>query len=241
MSLRISHAMLLAAGRGERMRPLTDTVPKPLASVRGKPLIVYHLEKLARLGVGTVVINLAWLGAQVRESLGDGSRWGLSIHYSDEGREALDVGGGIFRALPWLGAAPFLVVSADIHTDLDFATLRIDTEAWAQLLLVPNPAHHPRGDFDFREDRVIEPQDPAAPRPWTFGGIGLFRRELFAGCRPGKFPLLPALRRAMEQRRLYGQTFTGHWCNVGTLTQLDALQHSGPPPSRGSDKIPAAS
>jgi MurNAc alpha-1-phosphate uridylyltransferase len=216
--------MLLAAGRGERMRPLTDTLPKPLAGVFGKPLIVHHLEKLSRLGVGTVVINLAWLGGRLREALGDGAQWGLSIRYSDEGAEALDVGGGIFRALPWLGQAPFLVVSADIYTDLDYATLRIDAAAWAQLLLVPNPAHHPRGDFDLMQERVFEPADPQAPRPWTYGGIGLFRRELFEDCRPGKFALLPSLRRAMAQGRLYGQTFAGCWSNVGTIEQLSALQ-----------------
>lgn len=214
------------------MRPLTDTLPKPLASVRGTPLIVYHLEKLARLGVQSVVVNLAWLGAQLRERLGDGRQWGLSIRYSDEGAEALDVGGGIFRALPWLGEAPFLVVSADVYTELDFATLRIDAQAWAQLLLVPNPEHHPRGDFELAGGRVLEPADPTAPRPWTYAGIGLFRRELFAACREGKFPLLPALRRAMAQQRLYGQTYAGFWCNVGTVTQLDALQHR-PPPGEG--------
>lgn len=229
---RITHAMLLAAGRGERMRPLTDSLPKPLAGVRGKPLIVYHLEKLARLGVRTVVINLAWLGTRLREALGDGAQWGLSIRYSEEGAEALDVGGGIFRALPWLGEAPFLVVSADIYTDLEFATLRIAADAWAQLLLVPNPAHHPHGDFDLRDQRVFEPADPQAPRPWTYAGIGLFRRELFDGCLPGKFPLLPSLRRAMARERLYGQTFAGLWSNVGTVAQLNALQR------QGSDKMP---
>jgi MurNAc alpha-1-phosphate uridylyltransferase len=229
--------MLLAAGRGERMRPLTDTLPKPLAAVRGKPLIVYHLEKLARLGVRTVVINLAWLGTRVCEALGDGAQWGLSIRYSEEGAEALDVGGGVFRALPWLGTAPFLVVSADIYTDLEFATLRIADEAWAQLLLVPNPGHHPRGDFDLLQNRVCEPADPQAPRPWTYAGIGLFRRELFEGCLPGKFPLLPSLRRAMAQRRLYGQTFTGLWSNVGTLAQLDALQRRGSTTAGGDEAL----
>lgn len=227
--------MLLAAGRGERMRPLTDTLPKPLAAVRGKPLIVHHLEKLARLGVHTVVINLAWLGTRLREALGDGARWGLSIRYSDEGAEPLDVGGGIFRALPWLGTGPFLVISADIYTALEFTALRIADEAWAQLLLVPNPGHHPRGDFELVEQRVVEPTDPQAPRPWTYGGIGLFRRELFDGCHPGKFPLLPSLRRAMAQRRLYGHSFTGLWVNVGTLAQLDALQRGGSPSAGGGE------
>jgi MurNAc alpha-1-phosphate uridylyltransferase len=162
----------------------------------------------------------------------------VSIRYSDEGTQALDVGGGIFRALPWLGEAPFLVVSADIYTDLDFGTLRIGAQAWAQLLLVPNPAYHPHGDFELVEGRVFEPAARQAPRPWTFGGIGLFRRELFGGCQPGKFPLLPALRRAMAEQRLYGQSYGGGWCNVGTLAQLDALQHGGPL-SKGSDKMPS--
>ncbi|HLK71269.1 MAG TPA: nucleotidyltransferase family protein [Steroidobacteraceae bacterium] len=234
----VTHAMLLAAGRGERMRPLTDRLPKPLVPVRGKPLIVYHLEKLAALGVQNVVINLAWLGTQVREALGAGERWGLSLRYSDEGAQALDVGGGIFRALPWLGDAPFLVISADIFTDLDFATLSIDARSWAQLLLVANPQHHRGGDFALAQDRVIEPRDPQAPRPWTYGGIGLFRRELFAGCQAGRFPLLPALRRAMAQQRLGGQTYAGPWCNVGTLQQLNALQRAGPSPD-GSDKMPS--
>ncbi|HWG77198.1 MAG TPA: nucleotidyltransferase family protein [Steroidobacteraceae bacterium] len=233
--LSITHAMVLAAGRGERMRPLTDTLPKPLAEVRGKPLIVHHLEKLARFGVRTVVINLAWLGTRLREALGDGAQWGLSIRYSDEGAEALDVGGGIFRALPWLGTAPFLVISADIYTELEFTALRIPQEAWAQLLLVPNPAHHPRGDFELMGQRVLEPADFQAPRPWTYGGIGLFRRELFDDCRPGKFALMPSLRRAMARGRLYGQAFTGPWINVGTLAQLKALQPPKAPAAGGGE------
>jgi MurNAc alpha-1-phosphate uridylyltransferase len=198
----ISHAMILAAGRGERMRPLTDTLPKPLAGVRGRPLIVYHLEKLARLGVRRV-----------------------AIHYSDEGAQALDVGGGIFHALPWLGEAPFLVISADIFTELDFAALAIAPGDLAQLSLVHNPEHHRQGDFDLAADgRVLEPTEPA-PRPFTYAGIGLFRRELFQGCEPGKFPLLPLLRRAIAARRLGGQVHEDFWCNVGTLVQLAALQH----------------
>jgi N-acetyl-alpha-D-muramate 1-phosphate uridylyltransferase len=219
--------MILAAGRGERMRPLTNTLPKPLACVRGKPLIVYHLEKLALLGVHTVVINLAWLGDRLRATLGDGASWGICIRYSDEAPEALDVGGGICRALPWLGAAPFLVVSADIYTDLDFATLRIAADAWAQLALVPNPAHHPCGDFDLAEGRVVEPTDPQAGRRWTYAGIGLFRRDLFHDRTPGKFPLLPLLQRGMAGQRVHGQVFSGAWSNVGTLAQLEALQRPG--------------
>ncbi len=214
--------MILAAGRGERLRPLTDSLPKPLAVARGKPLIVHHLERLARLGVQTVVINLAWLGARLREALGDGGRWGLSIHYSDEGSQALDVGGGIYRALPWLGREPFLTVSADIYTAFDFSELAIAPQALAQLLLVPNPEHHRRGDFGLVEGCVVPA--PAGEGTWTFGGIALMRAQLFEGCQPGRFPLLPLLERAMAQRRLHGQLYTGEWLNVGTAAQLAALQ-----------------
>jgi MurNAc alpha-1-phosphate uridylyltransferase len=213
-------AMLLAAGRGERMRPLTDTVPKPLLTVRGKPLIVWHLERLSRLGVKQVVINLAWLGDQIRAALGDGARWQLQIHYSDEGDAALETGGGIFQALPWLGPQPFLVVNADVFTDLDFGVLRIAPDALAHLVLVANPMHHPHGDFALVNGRVQ--QDGGAR--WTYSGIGLYRPELFAGCSTGRFPLLPLLRRAIASQRLYGQVFEGAWNDVGSVERLAALQ-----------------
>jgi N-acetyl-alpha-D-muramate 1-phosphate uridylyltransferase len=212
--------MVLAAGRGERMRPLTDQVPKPLLAVRGKPLIVYHLEKLARLEVKHVVINLAWLGEQIRAALGDGGRWNLQIHYSDEGGEALETGGGIFQALPWLGPQPFLVVNADVFTDLDFAAIQMAPEALAQLVLVANPMHHPHGDFALIDGRVQEQGDAR----WTYSGIGLYRPELFEGCSAGKFPLLPLLRRAIAARRLHGQVFEGPWSDVGSVERLAALQ-----------------
>jgi MurNAc alpha-1-phosphate uridylyltransferase len=216
----IACAMILAAGRGERLRPLTDKVPKPLLTVRGKPLIVYHLEKLARLGVKHVVINLAWLGEQIRAALGEGARWKLQIHYSDEGGEALETGGGIFQALPWLGPAPFLVVNADVFTDFDFGGMQIAPEALAQLVLVANPMHHPHGDFALINGRV---QEQGGAR-WTYSGIGLYRAELFEGCNPGKFPLLPLLRRAIASRRLHGQVFEGAWSDVGSVERLAALQ-----------------
>ncbi len=202
------------------MRPLTDSLPKALVPVRGKPLIVYHLEKLARLGVQSVVINLAWLGSRLRETLGDGARWGLSIHYSDEGSQALDVGGGIFNALPWLGSEPFLVVSSDIYTAFDFADLSIAPQALAQLLLVPNPEHHRTGDFALIDGRITA----AGERTFTYGGIGLFRAQLFEDCEPGRFALLPLLERAMGTQRLHGQLYRGPWTNVGTAAQLAALQ-----------------
>ena len=216
----VACAMLLAAGRGERMRPLTDQVPKPLLTVRGKPLIVYHLEKLSRLGVQRVVINLAWLGGQIRAALGNGATWKLQIHYSDEGEQALETGGGIFQALPQLGQQPFLVVNADVFTDLDFGAIRIAPQALAQLVLVPNPIHHPQGDFALSDGRVCE---HGAAR-WTYSGIGLYRPELFQGCTAGRFPLLPLLRRAIDAGQLHGQLFGGAWCDVGSVERLAALQ-----------------
>ena len=213
-------AMLLAAGRGERMRPLTDQTPKPLLTVRGKPLIVYHLERLACCGVRDIVINLAWLGAQIRGALGDGSAYGVSIRYSDEGSQALETGGGIFQALPWLGNEPFLVINADVYTDVDFGALQIASDAWAQLLLVPNPPHHPGGDFALEHGRVLR---QGAPR-WTYSGIGLYRPVLFHGCQPGRFALLPLLQRAIARQRLHGQIYTGLWSDVGTVERLEALQ-----------------
>jgi MurNAc alpha-1-phosphate uridylyltransferase len=212
--------MILAAGRGERMRPLTDQVPKPLLTVRGKPLIIYHLEKLSRLGVKQVVINLAWLGGQIRAALEDGARWSLQIRYSDEGAEALETGGGILRALPWLGPQPFLVVNADVFTELDFGTIHLAPEGLAQLVLVANPMHHPHGDFALANGRV---QEQGGAR-WTYSGIGLYRPELFQGCTAGRFPLLPLLRRAIAGGKLHGQVFEGIWSDVGSVERLAALQ-----------------
>jgi N-acetyl-alpha-D-muramate 1-phosphate uridylyltransferase len=213
-------AMVLAAGRGERMRPLTDTVPKPLLEVRGKPLIVHHLEKLSRLGVKDVVINLAWLGDRIRAALEDGVKWNLRIRYSDEGDEALETGGGIFKALPWLGTEPFLVVNADVFSDFDFGTLQIAPGAWAQLTLVPNPPQHPKGDFALADGRVLEQGRPT----WTYSGFGLYRPELFEGCTPGRFALLPLFQRAIRAQRLHAQTYSGLWNDVGTVERLAALQ-----------------
>ena len=220
MSSAAPRAMLLAAGRGERMRPLTDQVPKPLLTVRGKPLIVHHLERLARCGVRDVVINLAWLGDRIRAALGDGAGFGVSIHYSEEGAHALETGGGIFKALPWLGSEPFLVVNADVFTDFDFAALSIGPQAWAHLLLVPNPVQHPDGDFALEDARVVE----KGSARWTYSGIGLFRPQLFEGCQPGRFPLLPLLKRAIAAGRLSGEVYRGAWSDVGTVERLAALQ-----------------
>jgi N-acetyl-alpha-D-muramate 1-phosphate uridylyltransferase len=220
MSFNVQHAMVLAAGRGERMRPLTDQVPKPLLPVRGKPLIVHHLERLASCGVRDVVINVSWLGDRIRAALGDGAGFGVSIRYSEEGSQALETGGGIFRALPWLGSEPFLVVNGDVFTDFDFTALSIAPEAWAHLLLVPNPVQHPQGDFALEDGRVVE----TGSTRWTYSGIGLFRPRLFDGCQPGRFPLLPLLRRAIAAACLSGQIYHGGWSDVGTVERLAALQ-----------------
>jgi N-acetyl-alpha-D-muramate 1-phosphate uridylyltransferase len=220
MSSAARRAMLLAAGRGERMRPLTDEVPKPLLPVRGKPLIVHHLERLATCGVHEVVINVAWLGERIRAALGDGSAFGLSIRYSEEGAQALETGGGIFQALPWLGSDPFLVVNGDVFTDFDFGALSMAPEAWAHLVLVPNPLQHPQGDFGLADGRVVE----TGSARWTYSGIGLYRAQLFDGCQPGRYPLLPLLRRAIAAGRLSGEIYRGGWSDVGTVERLAALQ-----------------
>ncbi len=211
--------MVLAAGRGQRLRPLTDHTPKPLLVVRGKPLIAWHLEALAHAGVREAVINLSWLGAQLRAALGGGERYGLRIHYSEEPADALEVGGGIFNALPLLGDAPFFVVNGDTFTDLDFSRLVIAPEALAHLVLVPNPSHHPQGDFALRDGTVEATGEPRL----TYSGIGVFRPGLFAQCSPGRFPLLPLLRSAIAARRLSGERYDGVWTDVGTAERLAAL------------------
>ncbi|MGH8297966.1 MAG: N-acetylmuramate alpha-1-phosphate uridylyltransferase MurU [Steroidobacteraceae bacterium] len=219
--------MLLAAGRGERLRPITDTLPKPLVEIAGKPLIVYHLEALSRAGVVAVVINLSWLGEKVRAALGDGGRYGVRITYSEEGPVPLETGGGIRRALPLLGPGPFLVVNSDVWTDMDFSRVPTPDEgADACLMLAPNPPQHPRGDFGLEGDLLVE---RAADR-FTYTGIGVYRPELFEGCAPGKFPLLPLLRRAIAARRLRGEVYRGEWLDIGSpdrLAWLDARERAG--------------
>jgi len=222
------HAMILAAGRGERMRPLTDTTPKPLLRAGGRPLIEYHIAALVAAGVRDIVINHAHLGAQIEAALGDGSRLGARLRYSDEGEAALETGGGIFRALPMLGEGPFLVVNGDVWTDYPFERLSAraaDMTAardLAYLVLVDNPAHHTRGDFALVGERVRDDAPEAAAR-LTFSGIGLYRGALFAGCEDGAFALAPLLRRAMGQGRVGGERYAGRWVDVGTPERLAAL------------------
>ncbi|MBC3410943.1 nucleotidyltransferase family protein [Pseudomonas sp. SWRI107] len=210
-------AMILAAGKGERMRPLTLHTPKPLVPAAGKPLIEYHLEALAKAGFTEVVINHAWLGAQIEAHLGDGQRFGLSIRYSPEG-EPLETGGGIYQALPLLGDAPFVLVNGDIWTDYDFAALRRPLPGLAHLVLVDNPGHHGRGDFRLQGEQVVDGDD--APGTLTFSGISVLHPALFEGCQAGAFKLAPLLRQAMAAGRVSGERFAGQWVDVGTLERL---------------------
>ena len=215
--------MVLAAGRGERMRPLTLERPKPLLEAGGRPLIVHHLDALARAGIRDVVVNVSWLGTQVVSALGDGSRHGVRIAYSDEGPEPLETGGGIFRALPLLGPAPFLVLNGDVWTDYPYAQLHdvLRPADLAHLVLVSNPLHNPKGDFVLREGRIVE--EPG--ERLTFSGVGVYRPELFAGCRDGVFKLAPLLREAARSGRVGGEVHAGDWLDIGTperLAELDA-------------------
>jgi MurNAc alpha-1-phosphate uridylyltransferase len=212
-------AMLLAAGRGERMRPITDSLPKPLVPVAGKPLIAWHLAALARAGFREVVVNTSWLAAKLHAALGDGSAWGVSITWSDEGPVPLETGGGIFRAVPLLGPGPFLVVNADIWTDIDFAALSLEEGAHAHLVLVPNPPHNVRGDFGLDGDLVVSRDTDRC----TYSGVGMFRREFFEGASGERFPLLPLLNRAIGARRVRGELHRGAWSDVGTPERLAAL------------------
>lgn len=212
-------AMILAAGRGERMRPLSDRAPKPLLEAGGHRLIDYHLASLARLGVQEVVVNLSWLGERIRDALGDGSRHGVSIEYSDEGPMALGTGGGLQRALSRLGGDPFLVVNGDVWIDLPFEALRRPEGSLGHLVLVPNPDHHPRGDFGLEASGRIVPLQARL----TYAGLAILDPGLFEGCEPGAFPLRPLLDRAMAAGRLSGQRHAGAWTDAGTPQRLLTL------------------
>ncbi len=212
-------AMILAAGRGKRMRPLTDHTPKPLLPVAGKPLIEHHIEALAAAGIVDLVINYAHLGEQIVAALGNGERWGVRIRYSPE-TSALETGGGIFQALPLLGDEPFWVVNGDVWSDYRFDLPPLADARLAHLLLVANPPHHPGGDFALRAGQVMNDGEALL----TYSGIGVYRRELFSDCRPGAFRLAPLLRQAAAAGRLGGELFCGRWVDVGTPERLGALE-----------------
>jgi len=230
-------AMILAAGRGERMRPLTDQCPKPLLPAGGKPLIVWQIEALVAAGIRDIVVNHAWLGAQLEAAIGDGSTWGAKVQWSAEA-EALETAGGIVQALPRLlhgldPQSPFAVVNGDIWTDYDRGRLPLiahqlsarSLDAWC--VLVPNPAHHPEGDFLLTGDQLVAEDHDGSARRLTFSGIGVYRPALFAGVAQGsRAPLAPRLRAAIQANRAGGEAHSGIWVDVGTpqrLGELDAM------------------
>lgn len=215
-------AMILAAGRGERLRPLTDHTPKPLLKAGGKPLIVHLIEKLVMAGLKQIIINYAHLGEQFPAVLGDGSQWGAEISFSPELYGGLETAGGIIHAMQLLGDEPFLVVNGDIWTDFDFATLHncLTNNALCHLVLVPNPPQHPEGDFYLDVNNQLHAEGAAK---FTFSGIGVYHPALFAGLTEGKRPLKPLLLDAMQQQRAIGSLHRGEWSDIGTADRLSAL------------------
>ena len=220
-------AMLLAAGRGDRLRPITDSTPKPLVDVRGKALIEHHLDKLRDTGFETVVINLGWLGGQILERIGSGQKYGLQVVYSPEGDDILETGGGIHRALPMLGDAPFLVVNSDIFTDMPLPALDLPADEQAHLVLVPKPAFRNHGDFDLEKGKVVNSDTPRL----TFSGVAVYAPSFFANCEPGRFPLAPMLRAAANRGEVGGSLYEGLWEDVGTVERLEQLNRAPTTPS----------
>ncbi len=216
-------AMILAAGRGERMRPLTDNTPKPLLKVGERRLIEYHLYNLANAGFTDVVINVAWLGQQIIDFLGQGENYGLKIIYSNEGDAALETGGGIFNALPLLGDEPFLVINGDVWTDYPLAqlgSLKLQNNDKAHLVLVKNPPHNPQGDFSIRGNRLIENTDEC----YTFSGLGVYSKSFFSTGERGKFPLAPMIRSYISDDHVSGEVYSGEWRDIGTRQRLEELE-----------------
>lgn len=220
MNAPVNRAMILAAGRGERLRPLTDTTPKPLIKVAGKSLIEYHLENLAKAGIKDIIINTAWLAEKIHAQLGDGSRYGVSIRYSDEGY-ALETAGGIINALPLLGEQPFLVINGDIWTDFDFSTLpALKAEYLAHLVLVDNPEHNTQGDFSLKNALLKN----SGENSYTFSGIGIYRPAFFSGQKEGISALGPLLRQKAKLNLVSAQLYNGLWTDAGSVERLQQLE-----------------
>ncbi|MFT4928274.1 MAG: MurNAc alpha-1-phosphate uridylyltransferase [Phenylobacterium sp.] len=227
-------AMILAAGRGERMRPLTDTRPKPLLKVAGIPLLVYHIKNLVAAGLRDIVINHAWLGEQIVAAIGDGSKWGAKVVFSPEPQGGLETQGGIVNALPLLlennPDQPFVVVNGDIWTDFDFSLLPVNdlTANQACLILVDNPAHNPDGDFALRDGLLANPAEhkkaQAAEACYTYSGIAVYHPDFFAGLAVEKCSLVPLLRAGADDNRIVARYYAGHWTDVGTVERLAQLE-----------------
>ena len=217
-------AMILAAGMGNRMRPLTLHTPKPLLEVGGKPLIVWHIEKLQKMGVQEIVINTAWLGEKLADALGDGSQFGVKILWSHEG-EGLETAGGIINALPLLGNEPFILVNGDVWTTMDFAPLlnvQLQDDL-AHLVLVENPVQHPQGDFTLAANKAYTFEQARSGENLTYSGVAVMHPQMFNGLESGKRPLAPLLKQAMQQEKVSAQKLQGVWVDVGTPERLNAL------------------
>jgi len=212
-------AMILAAGRGERLRPVTENVPKSLVEVNGQTLLERHLQSLAKGGVETVVINLGWLGDQITERIGSGGEFGLNVVYSQEGDNTLETGGGIYRALPALGADPFLVINADIYTDMPLPDMQLGDDDMAHLVCVPVPEDKTSGDFAIVDGRIRNDGEPM----FTFSGVSVYRPDFFTDCAPGRFSVVPMLRAAADADRISGSIYSGLWRDVGTPERLAEL------------------
>jgi MurNAc alpha-1-phosphate uridylyltransferase len=217
-------AMILAAGRGERLRPLTDEIPKALVEVAGKSLLEHHLERVRAAGIESVVINLGWHGERIAERIGSGERYGLEVIYSDEGEHILETGGGIYKALPSLGANPFLVINADIYTDMPVPDIELAADRLGHLVLVPTPDYSEHGDFGLVDGLIRRVDTP----DYTYAGLAVYRPEFFAGCEPGRFSIVQFMFAAADAGRLAGSVYTGMWADVGTPERLAALREKIP-------------
>ncbi len=215
-------AMVLAAGRGERMRPLTDTVPKPLLTVHGKPLIVHQIEALAKAGITDLVVNTGAMGKQISDYLGKGDRFDVHIQYSHEGDNPLETAGGIIKALQYLGDGPFIVTNADVYTDFDYANLPELIEMDAHIILVCNPSHNYDGDFALEQGKIVNRGEVK----YTYSGIGVYSSKLFQNCPSGPYPLAPLLRQSAQAGHLSGELYEGMWTDVGTVERLRDINNS---------------
>lgn len=213
-------AMILAAGRGERLRPITDDIPKALVEVAGRSVLEWHLERVAAAGIENVVINLGWHGEQIVERVGSGERFGVNIAYSDEGDDILETGGGILKALPLLGDDPFVVINSDIFTDMPVPDVRLRDEHLGHLVTVPVPAYLDHGDFDIENGMIRRTASPS----YTFAGFAIYRPELFANCEAGRFSVVPLMFAAADADRLSGSVYRGRWADIGTPDRLARLR-----------------
>ena len=213
-------AMILAAGRGERLRPITDEMPKALVEVGGKSVLEWHLERVAAAGIHNVVINLGWHGEQIVDRVGTGERFGVDIAYSDEGDDILETGGGIYKALPLLGPDPFLVINSDIFTDMPVPDVRLQVEHMGHLVTVPKPAYLEHGDFSIEKGLIRRTDNPR----YTYAGFAIYRPELFADCEAGRFSVVPLMFAEADAGRLSGSVYNGQWADIGTPERLAALK-----------------